>query len=279
MEPHLRPSPVGGHHRLWLCIALCLPAVAACGSDSDDSGAYVLPSGANDGGQATPTDAAAAGTASDATLADTAAPADAGPPNEPPKLLPIDSIVLDQGASTTVDLNPLLSDDHDAKHALVTSWSADHVALKDPAASHILYVVAPTQWAGVEVIDLKVTDSGGLSAVQTLAVTVKEVVVVAARPVADCGLVTFSYPAGKGEHVVLLSGDFNGWAATADKADKLLDLGKTGTWTLDKVLDPGVHQYKFLVDGEWKADPNNPNQTADGFGGHNSVIKVAPCAQ
>jgi hypothetical protein len=188
----------------------------------------------------------------------------------------IDPVTLDMGTSTTVDLNPLLSDDQDPKASLVLSWSAKHVALQDPG-THVVYVVAPTAWSGTETIDLTVMDSGGLKATSSLSVTVKEVKVDPPKPPVECGKITFSYPAGTGSHTVLLSGSFNSWAKTAPDADVLADPDGDGKWTVDRVLQPGVYQYKFIVDGDWKPDPANPNQTPDGFGGINSVIQVAPC--
>jgi 1,4-alpha-glucan branching enzyme len=49
----------------------------------------------------------------------------------------------------------------------------------------------------------------------------------------------------------------------------------SGTWVLTVKLPPGRYQYKFVVDGvNWKEDPNNPQWTDDGYGGHNSVVDV-----
>lgn len=257
-------------------------SLAGCGSDANTDADYALPDGGLDVTSgaaqdvadtgAAPTDGAEAGSGTDAGVVDS------GPPNAAPVFKPMQALILEQGSSTTLDLNPLLSDDHDAKHMLTISWSAKQVALQDPAGSHLLYVVAPTQWSGVEMIDLKVTDIGGLSAISTLTVTVTEVVVSQPKPPDTCGKVTFSIAAGQGDLEVLLSGTFNDWATIADKADKLADVAGTGVWSVEKKLTPGVHQYKFLVDGKWMADPDNPNQTPDGFGGQNSVIEVAPCA-
>lgn len=199
------------------------------------------------------------------------------PPNTPPRIDALPPLGLDMGTSTTVDLNPRIDDDEDGDPALVLEWSAEHVAMKD-GGDHVLYVVAPTTWFGVEDIVITVKDRGGLTASATLTVTVKEVTVKPPPPPDECGKVTFSYPAGAGSHTVLLNGTFNGWGKTSP-SDVLTDPDGDGTWTVVRQLDPGVYQYKFVVDGQWKADPANPNQTPDGYGGINSVIQVAPCAQ
>ncbi|PIU17879.1 MAG: hypothetical protein COT16_03885 [Elusimicrobia bacterium CG08_land_8_20_14_0_20_44_26] len=45
-------------------------------------------------------------------------------------------------------------------------------------------------------------------------------------------------------------------------------------WEATLNLSPGTHHYKFVVDGNWLPDPNNPNTAEDGFGGQNSVLNL-----
>lgn len=40
-------------------------------------------------------------------------------------------------------------------------------------------------------------------------------------------------------------------------------------------LEPGSYTYKFVVDGEWETDKENPVQEPDGFGGTNAVLKLS----
>lgn len=89
----------------------------------------------------------------------------------------------------------------------------------------------------------------------------------APREVAD-GIEFSYYAPGAGK--VVLAGDFNGWNAN-DAA--LKDDGK-GNWTIVVKLGPGKHRYKFVVDGGWLADPENPNSEPDPYGGANSVVTV-----
>lgn len=68
---------------------------------------------------------------------------------------------------------------------------------------------------------------------------------------------------------VSLAGDFTGWqpAFTMTRTEP-------GVWTVVIPLDPGIHQYSFVVDGErWLPDPSAP-AVNDGFGGMNSRIAV-----
>jgi hypothetical protein len=80
------------------------------------------------------------------------------------------------------------------------------------------------------------------------------------------GGVRFSYTdsyAGQ----VSLAGDFNDWNATSAPMIRSGD----GTWSVIVPLTAGEHQYKFVVDGQWVADPENPVTGGD-FG--NSLVKI-----
>lgn len=72
-------------------------------------------------------------------------------------------------------------------------------------------------------------------------------------------------------HQVYAAGSFNGWNATADP---LHGPDEEGYYRLERPLAPGRYLYKFVINGNWQPDPENPNREPDGFGGHNSVIEV-----
>jgi len=69
-------------------------------------------------------------------------------------------------------------------------------------------------------------------------------------------------------HTVSLAGGFNRWHPEANPMKKSPD----GTWTLAIEFEPGMHQYKFVVDGNWIQDPQNPAGIDDNHGGLNSVF-------
>jgi WD40 repeat protein len=79
----------------------------------------------------------------------------------------------------------------------------------------------------------------------------------------------FSFVAPEAK-AVFVTGEFNHWSTTATP----LQRGDDGRWSVNVSLPPGKHAYKFFVDGNWKLDEANPEQTADGFGGMNSVMLV-----
>jgi hypothetical protein len=69
---------------------------------------------------------------------------------------------------------------------------------------------------------------------------------------------------------VFLAGTFNNWSPTADLMAEIED----GVWQLTLNLGDGQYQYKFVVDGEWRQDPDNPSTTDDGYGGSNSLLVI-----
>ena len=62
--------------------------------------------------------------------------------------------------------------------------------------------------------------------------------------------VTFNYTGEASS--VLLTGTMNDWAGVA-----MYKVGSSFTYTCR--LDAGTYEYKFVVDGNWVADPSNPN--------------------
>lgn len=68
-----------------------------------------------------------------------------------------------------------------------------------------------------------------------------------------------------------VAGDFNDWSADAAPMQALNDQGDFET-TLK--LDPGRHNYRLVVDGNWQTDPHNDNVETNPFGDMNSVVEV-----
>ena len=69
---------------------------------------------------------------------------------------------------------------------------------------------------------------------------------------------------------VLLAGSFNEWKPVK----KLEDRNGDGIYRCRLLLAPGIYYYKFLVDGEWRSDSENPNFVPNEFGSLNSVLEV-----
>ncbi len=87
-----------------------------------------------------------------------------------------------------------------------------------------------------------------------------------AAPEKAAGGIRFTYtdPNAGG---VSWAGEFNGWNSSATPMAK----DAKGVWSAVVPLPAGEHQYKFVVDGQWIADPEN-GATAGDMG--NSVVRV-----
>jgi len=71
---------------------------------------------------------------------------------------------------------------------------------------------------------------------------------------------------------VALVGDFTDW----QKNPVLMSRQKNGVWKASVRLDPGEHEYRFLVDGQWRNDNSCPLTRPNPYGETNSVRHVAP---
>lgn len=81
---------------------------------------------------------------------------------------------------------------------------------------------------------------------------------------------TFSITA-PGASTVLLVGDFTHWQ------DQPISMVKRahGVWTASVNLRPGTYHYRFLVDGQWRDDPQNTLRVPNPYGGENCVRAVS----
>jgi chromosome partitioning protein len=73
---------------------------------------------------------------------------------------------------------------------------------------------------------------------------------------------------------VRIAGDFNGWVPDKGVRSLIESEGTTRVWTKILRLPPGRYQYRYVVDGEWREDPENPETALGAVGGRNSVLVV-----
>jgi chromosome partitioning protein len=73
---------------------------------------------------------------------------------------------------------------------------------------------------------------------------------------------------------VRIAGDFNGWVPDKGVRSTIEAEGGVRVWTKVLTLPPGVYQYRYIVDGEWRIDPANPDSTPGPMGQPNSVLHV-----
>lgn len=70
---------------------------------------------------------------------------------------------------------------------------------------------------------------------------------------------------------VFVAGTFNDWDA---EAIPMKDETNSGNYHATIELTPGKYEYKFIIDGVWCVDENNPDFVVNDFGTLNSVLKV-----
>ena len=70
---------------------------------------------------------------------------------------------------------------------------------------------------------------------------------------------------------VQLAGDFTQWQEHPINLQK----DAAGIWRALVKLPPGAHHYRFLVDGEWRDDPECTLRAPNPFGGENMTRQVA----
>lgn len=82
--------------------------------------------------------------------------------------------------------------------------------------------------------------------------------------------VTFTLRAEPGSEVYL-GGSFNDWNYLKKPLTETTDKGVFAGMCM---LAPGSYEYKFLVNGTWCVDPENPNFCRNQYGSLNSVVEV-----
>jgi 1,4-alpha-glucan branching enzyme len=99
--------------------------------------------------------------------------------------------------------------------------------------------------------------------------TVKKASAAKAGPKAGKKKASFKLRAPEAVQVFVV-GCFNDWDATANPLDRDAD----GNWSCTMFLEPGTHEYRFVVDGAWWDDPLATMRIPNDFGCENCVIVV-----
>ncbi len=83
--------------------------------------------------------------------------------------------------------------------------------------------------------------------------------------------VTFVFkPSAMSCQRVELAGTFNDW----QPGDCRMTRQKDGSFRKRLQLGPGEHRYKFLVDGQWLADPEADRLVPNPFGSLDSAVTI-----
>lgn len=80
----------------------------------------------------------------------------------------------------------------------------------------------------------------------------------------------FFLPGNENAQQVILTGTFVSWD------EEFLEMQKVeGGWQLRLDLLPDRYEYKFIIDGVWTSDPENPNRILNEHGTYNSILQIA----
>ncbi len=71
-------------------------------------------------------------------------------------------------------------------------------------------------------------------------------------------------------HRLQIAGDFNDWVPDRDIETRHIN----GNWQKVFTAEPGVYEYRLVIDGKWQADPTNPSEIPNELGGINSLLQV-----
>ncbi len=171
---------------------------------------------------------------------------------------PLDLLRMAPGENRTVSL--LRAADGELKE--IVSASAEYaIGLQVSRAENLTVKLGASETAaGQTLVRAQALTADGRE------ITLAFPVVIKAAPLVEF---KFAPPAGRSPTRVNVAGDFNNWSMDRDS----LARGADGVYRLKKPLAPGVWSYKFVVDGEWMADPANPEKDASGYG--NSILRVS----
>lgn len=81
--------------------------------------------------------------------------------------------------------------------------------------------------------------------------------------------VTFSYAAPEAKEIYI-AGEFNGWRI--DESSRMVN--ENGIWKKNVELPAGSYRYRFVVDGTWVEDSQNPLRAVNPYGTMDSLIEI-----
>ncbi len=82
-------------------------------------------------------------------------------------------------------------------------------------------------------------------------------------------MVVFEYE-DRTANSVFVAGSFNNWSTSAWEMEYY-----DGVWVYIAELQPGVYEYKYVVNGtDWYEDPESPDYVPDPYGGRNSKFEL-----
>ena len=85
--------------------------------------------------------------------------------------------------------------------------------------------------------------------------------------------ITFQYDAPEAQ-VVSVAGSFNDWDIFSHPLKQSRNGKGGGRWQKTVYLEPGLYEYRLVVDGVWQNDPQCEERRVNEFGVENCVLTV-----
>lgn len=85
----------------------------------------------------------------------------------------------------------------------------------------------------------------------------------------EASVVAFTFLAPRAKQVCV-TGDFTNWSQEGIP----LKMSSDDEWKASLSLSPGRYEYRVIVDGEWRDDPNARQVVPNPFGTQNGVLEV-----
>jgi len=152
-----------------------------------------------------------------------------------------------------------------AKEVVLTgsfnNWRKDELYMeKTTDGWQLLYTIAPGNYEYHFIVDGKLVSQLGHSFASSKEPYLNSFMILGAN-------YSFRLKGFPNAKTVYMAGDFNNWNPVS------LDMNHDGDeWVTGVHLSTGKHLYKFIVDGKWIIDPNNPLWEQNEYGTGNSVI-------
>ena len=83
------------------------------------------------------------------------------------------------------------------------------------------------------------------------------------------GTIRFSLRSQGSAQKVLVAGSFSQWKPLTMRRQR------EGSFALTVTVPSGIHEYRFIVDGNWTTDPDNDTYVLNPYGSANSVAQAA----
>jgi neopullulanase len=163
----------------------------------------------------------------------------------PPEWTQVPAVTVAEGVRVPVSLSAYATGDHLSFEAEATEGIAISLV------GDVLQIEGEADFDGYSTVTVVARDQCGQESTTNISVDVSD------RQRADACVVRLSTRSSSG--VVAVAGEFNDWSADED----LMESDGAGGFTVELQLSPGAYAYKFVDNGSWRCDADEPRVQCD----------------